>query len=93
MVKNLTSNARDIRDASSVPGSGRSPGGGHGNPLQYSCLETPHGQRSLGGGGYSPWGRMESDTTELLSSSSIRVPQAWTWFVGVLSLPVTSDSR
>ena len=46
-----------------------------------------------GGGGYSPWGRMESDTTELLSSSSIRVPQAWTWFVGVLSLPVTSDSR
>ena len=30
-----------------IPGSGRSPGGGHGNPLQYSCLENPHGQRSL----------------------------------------------
>ena len=38
----------------SIPGSGRSPGGGHGNPLQYSCLENPHGQKSLAG--YSPWG-------------------------------------
>ena len=45
-----------------IPGSGRSPGGGHGNPLQYSCLENPHGQRSLAG--YSPWGHKESDTTE-----------------------------
>ena len=33
----------------SIPGSGRPPGDGHGNPLQYSCLENPHGQRSLGG--------------------------------------------
>ena len=40
----------------------RSPGGGHGNPLQYSCLENPHGQRSLAG--YSPWGHKESDTTK-----------------------------
>ena len=39
----------------STPGSGRSPGGGHGNPLQFSCLEKSHGQRSLLG--YSPWGR------------------------------------
>ena len=37
----------------------------HGNPLQFSCLENPHGQRSLAG--YSPWGREESDTTEQLS--------------------------
>ena len=36
-------------DLGSVPGLGRSPGGGHGNPLQYSCLENPHGQRSLVG--------------------------------------------
>ena len=43
-------------------GLGRSPGGGHGNPLQYSCLENPHGQRSLAG--YSPWGHKELDTTE-----------------------------
>ena len=41
MVKSLLTNARDIRDADSIPGLGRSPGGGHGNPLQYSCLESP----------------------------------------------------
>ena len=60
MVKNSIANAGDIRDAGSIPGSGRSPGGGHGNPLQYSCLENPHGQRSLVG--YSVWGCKESDT-------------------------------
>ena len=38
----------------SIPGLGRFPGGGHGNPFQYSCLEHPHGQRSLEG--YGPWG-------------------------------------
>ena len=36
-------------DLGLIPGLGRSPGGGHGNPLQYSCLESPHGQRSLVG--------------------------------------------
>ena len=42
LVKNPLSNAEDIRYMDSVPGSeGRSPGGGHGNPLQYSCLENP----------------------------------------------------
>jgi len=41
MVKNLPANAGDIRDVGSIPGLGRSPGGGHGNPLQYSCLENP----------------------------------------------------
>ena len=60
--KNLPADARDVRDAGSVPGLGRSPGGGHGNPLQHSCLENPRGQRSLAG--YSPWSRKESDTTE-----------------------------
>ena len=44
-------------DLGSIPGLGRSPGGGQGNPLQYSCLENPRGQRSLAG--YSPWGRKE----------------------------------
>ena len=39
--KNLPANAGDIRDASSIPGLGRSPGVGHGNPLQYSCLANP----------------------------------------------------
>ena len=41
VVKKPPATAGDIRDASSIPGSGRSPGGGHGNPLQYSCLENP----------------------------------------------------
>ena len=49
-------------DLDSIPGLERSPGGGQGNPFQYSCLENPHGQRSLAG--YSPWGHKESDTTE-----------------------------
>ena len=40
MVKNLPSNAGDIRVMGSIPGLGRSPGGGHGNPLQYSCWEN-----------------------------------------------------
>ena len=52
-------------DPGSIPGLGRSPGGGHGNPLQYPCLENPHGQRSLES--YSSWGHKESDTTEWLS--------------------------
>ena len=41
MIKNLPVNAGDVRDAGSIPGSGRSPGGRHNNPLQYSCLENP----------------------------------------------------
>ena len=41
MVKNLPPNAKDISDAGSIPGLGRSPGGGHGNSLQYSSLENP----------------------------------------------------
>ena len=49
-------------DWGSIPGSGCSLGEGHGNPLQYSCLENHHGQRSLAG--YSPWGCKESDKTE-----------------------------
>ena len=54
-------------DLGLIPGLGRSPGGGHGNPLQYSCLENPHGQRSLAGD--SPWDRKESDKTERLSTA------------------------
>ena len=62
MVKNPPANPGGSRDAGSISGSGRSPGGGRGNPLQYSCLENPHGQRSLAG--YSLWGHKESVTTE-----------------------------
>ena len=46
MVKNLPANAGATGDVGSIPGSGRSPGGGHGNPLQYSCLENPMNGRS-----------------------------------------------
>ena len=54
----------NVGDLGSVPGLGRSPGGGHGNPLQYSCLENPHGLRSLVD--YSPWSSKELDTTKQL---------------------------
>ena len=54
-VKNLPADAGDLRGMGSIPGSGRSPIGGHGNTMQYSCLENPHGQRSLVG--YSPLGQ------------------------------------
>ena len=50
------------RELGSVPGLEISPGGGHDNPLQDSCLGNPHGQRSQVG--YSPWGRKESERTE-----------------------------
>ena len=62
-------NAGDTGDSGSTSGLGSSPGGRHGNSLQYSCLENPHGQRSLEG--YHPWGCKESDTTESKHSSSI----------------------
>ena len=52
-------------DLSSIPRLGRSPGGGHGSPFQYSCLENPHRQRNLAGP--SLWGHKESDMPELLS--------------------------
>ena len=48
-------------DLGSIPGLGRSPGEGNGNPIQYSCLENP-----MVGGAWCPWGRKESDTTERL---------------------------
>ena len=57
-----------VGDLGSIPGLGRSLGGRHGNPLQYSYLENPHGQRSVVG--CSPRGCKESDTTEGLSTLS-----------------------
>ena len=62
VLKNPPANAGDVRDAGLIPRLERFPGGGHGNPLQYFCLENPHGQRSLAG--YNPWGHTELDTTE-----------------------------
>ena len=54
--------AYNAGDLGSIPGSGKYPGEGNGNPLQYSCLEKSHGWRSLVG--YSQQGCKESDTTE-----------------------------
>ena len=50
--------AYNVGDLDLIPGLGRSPGGGHGNPLRFSCLENPHEYRSLAGS--SPWGCQES---------------------------------
>ena len=65
MVKNPPANAGDV---GSVAELGRSPGGGNGNPLQYSCLRNPMNRRALAG--YSPWGHKDSDTTERLKNNN-----------------------
>ena len=67
------------RDLGSISGLGKTPAGGHDNPLQYSCLENPHGQRNLVG--YNPWGHKESYITEQLSTDERRVWFCWTVFL------------
>ena len=62
MVKNPPASAEDVGSTSVL---GRVPGEENGYPLQYSCLEISHGQRSLVG--YSPWGHTESNMTEQLT--------------------------
>ena len=72
-------------DLGPIPGLRRSPGGGHGNPLQCSWLQNPHGQRSLLG--YTPWGHKELDMTERLSTGGTRVVTVATW----ISTPGDTD--
>ena len=62
VVKNPPANAGDTRDTGSIPWSGRSPGGGHSNPLQYSCLENPTDREVWWAIVYSV---LESDMTEV----------------------------
>ena len=65
MGKKSACNAADM---GWIPGLGRSPRGGNGNPLQYSCLRNPMNRRALAG--YSPWGHKDSDTTERLKNNN-----------------------
>ena len=62
VVKNISANAGNIRDMGSVPGLGRSPGGGYGNPVQYSCLEYPMDRGAWGATVHSI---AKLDTTEV----------------------------
>ena len=79
-------------DLGSIPGLGRSPGEGNGNPLQYYCLEKSHGQRSLVG--YSPWGHIESDTTERLHFTSLQIPsdKQWLWNLFKVCLTIEREN-
>ena len=80
MVKNPPTNAEDT---GSVPGLGRSPGEGNGNPLQYSCLENLM-DREAWQAIYSPWGHKELDMTEQLSKYSTSINnKKWGEKVGI----------
>ena len=72
MVKNLPASARDARDMDSIPGSGRSPRVGNGNPLQYSSLGNPM-DRGAWQATYSSWGHKESDVTEVTEHTHVCV--------------------
>ena len=77
VVKNLPASAADLRDSSSIPGSGRSPGGGHGSPLQYSCLENPMGRGTWRGAVHSVAGSRiqlkRLSTLKLLKSAQLTI--------------------
>ena len=79
--KEPSCNAGAVGDVSSIPGSGKSPRGEHGNPLQCSCLENPQDRNLVG---YGPWGHKESDTTEV--TKHIR-------FQPQLMIPLQIDSK
>ena len=78
-------------DWGSIPGLGRSPGEGHGDPLQYSGLENPHGQKSLMG--YSPWGRKESGITEWLKNNNGKPIDRKLWNSGCKLFLKRPDSK
>ena len=78
MVKNLSAHAGDVREVGLIPGSERSPGGGHGNPLQYSCLENSVDRGAWWG--YSPGGYKESTGWKQLSTHHqgyLGLPSGW----------------
>ena len=78
VVKNPPARAGDRRDAGLIPVLGRSPGGGNGNPLQYSCWYNPM-DREPWRATYSPWGRKELDMTEQLTLlQELGIENPWT---------------
>ena len=79
VVKNLLANAGDMRNLGSVPELGRFPGRGHGNPLQYSCLENPMDKGALVG--YSPQGRKGLDTAKGTEHACMRAQAAQSDFL------------
>ena len=84
--------ACNAEDAGSVPGSGRPPGGGNGNPLQYSCLKNSTDKEP---GGYSSWGHKELDTTEQLTRLNITesYSKILSWLECFLSLKTKPASQ
>ena len=71
MVKNSPTSVEDARDEGSIPGSGRSPGGGHGSPLQYTCQDNPMERGAWCA--IVPWSHKELDTTEQLTLSLFKL--------------------
>ena len=95
MVKNLPASAGDVRDTGSIPGSERSPGGGHGNPLQYSCLENPMdgaAWRTAVHGAVKSWTRLSSQHTRSANPTVIRLPSIFTGSLGQVSLRTLSGT-
>ena len=78
VVKNLPANAGDIIDLGSIPGWGRSLGGGHGNPLQYSCQENPM-DRGTWRGAYNPWNQKELDDWSDLACMHTQLESRYTF--------------
>ena len=96
VVKNSTANAGDIRDVGSIPGSGRSPRGGHGNPPQYSCLESLMDREVWRATvrkvvkSQTPWGNIVCMPILLSSNTSVEDSFLYT---GPESLPITKVCR
>ena len=86
MVKNLPANAGDAREVGSIPGWGRSPGGGNGNPFQYSCLENPMDRGACGA-----WWGLQSMRSHRIRHSWAR--SGWHWELHFPSHPICSSPR
>ena len=96
-LKNLPANAGDVRDSGWIPVLGRSPGGGHGNLLQYSCLEKSHGQRSLAGQSIRSQRVRHDWVTKHTAERAAKDDPAWgrggTWTLQSASEPVLLTTR